>query len=158
MISEVLPEIEDPTTRKEEIIRTTAHAYGDPNKKEGLGQVKGHIKLEVTQMGSFEPSQMSTMQSYITDYLEEICDQATIEKYGLKAFPVRVLGLERTLCEKISCLNLYARAMDPYQALGSRIRHIFDLHELVQLEKMKAYMETDSFEKMMLTVKKEEDF
>ena len=156
-ISKIFPEIEDPYTRKEEIIRTTAHAYGDLTKKEGLGQVKGYIKLEVTQMGSYEPSQISTMQSYITDYLEEIGDQTTLEKYSLKAFPVRVLGLERTLCEKISCLNLYSRAMKPYEALGNRIRHIFDLHALTQLKKIRAYMATDAFDTMMLTVKKEEE-
>lgn len=154
-LSEVLPEIEMPTTRKGEMIRTTYHAYDYIHPATALGQVKDHIKLEVIQLGHATPCQMGTMRSYIADHLDHLGDHATIATYGLEAFPVRVLGLERTFAEKVACLVQYAHVFDRYKALGDRIRHAFDLHELLKRQEIVDYMAHSSFAEMLAEVKKE---
>lgn len=156
VLSEVFPQIEMADTRKEEVIRTTCHKYQSIFPFVQLGQVKSYIKLEVTQMGSYEPCQAHTMRSYIADYLDDLGDHATIEKYHLAAFPVRVLGLERTFAEKTSCLVQYSHAITPYKALGNRIRHIFDLHELLQRKGIQDWLKSPDFGEILAKVKTEE--
>ncbi|MDO6405662.1 nucleotidyl transferase AbiEii/AbiGii toxin family protein [Pantoea phytobeneficialis] len=52
---------------------------------------------------------------------------AIAERYGLCAFSVNVLSIERTVVEKIIALIRASREKRPDVALKSRIHHIYDL-------------------------------
>lgn len=58
-----------------------------------------------------------------------------IEEYGLQEFPVNVLKLERTFCEKIMSLVRFSYSEDYIADLKSKIRHTHDLHQMLQQKK-----------------------
>ena len=120
-LSQVLPEIKMPETRKKEVIRTTCHEYPSIYQSGSAAAIRPYVKLEVTQMGDSEPSQEQNVQCYITDHLQALNDHQTIEKYHLEPVRVRVLGLERTFDEKVSCLIKYSHALEPYSALSKQV-------------------------------------
>jgi predicted nucleotidyltransferase component of viral defense system len=151
-IEDVLPEIEVAgITQKRGMNRKTAHSYekrfdGDSE------QVRRDIILEATWLGHFEPHTTTMIQSYIAEMMIHTNQTAFIQDYNLQAFPVRVLTKERTLCEKIMSLVRFSFSETPIADLNNKVRHIYDIHKLLQDETTRQFFDSEAFENLLLKV------
>lgn len=151
-ILEDLPEIDiEGITRKMGMNRKTAHSY---NKlfKGNYGQVRDIIILESSWLGYYEPYSKRVINSFIGEVLESSGQAETIKKFGLQPFEMNVLEPSRTLCEKIMSLVRFSYTENPIQDLKNKIRHTYDIHQLLQQKEFKEFVASDNFLEMLLKV------
>lgn len=152
VVSAVLPEIEVPgITNKFGMIRKTAHSYQKSFNGQ-FGQVRDNIIIESTWLGSFEPYTTAMISSFVYVMMNNSGQSALIEKYNLQPFQVQVLSKERTLCEKIMSLVRFSFTENPIIDLNNKIRHIYDIHKILEDTEIKNFFYSDDFEEMLLTV------
>lgn len=152
VISDLLPEVEvSDVTRKMGMTRKTAHSYAkefDGN----YGQVRDVIIVEATWLGYFEPYTVLPISSFITDMMIKNGQAELAQEYGLLPFEAKVLVTTRTFCEKIMSLVRFSYSSDPVNNLKKKIRHTYDLHQLLQDSEIKAFFESTRFDEMLLKV------
>jgi predicted nucleotidyltransferase component of viral defense system len=155
-IQTLLPEKElEGITRKRGKIRKTAHPY--QRLFDGhLGQVRDCIVLEATWLGHFEPYITAFVQSFVAEMLIETGQSQAVEEYGLQPFEVRVLTQERTFCEKIMSLVRFSFTEYPIIDLNNKVRHIYDIHKLLENEVINTFFESPNFDEMLLRVANED--
>lgn len=152
VVEPILPEVllED-LTHKKGMIRKTAHHY-DKIYDGYFGQIRDKIILEATWLGHFEPYTTAYMQSYIAEMMQSQNQLDFIQTYHLEPFSVRVLTKERTLCEKIMSLVRFSFTENPIFDLNKKIRHIYDIHKLLQDIETKRFFNEPTFEELLLKV------
>lgn len=152
VVGTVLSEVEIPEiTHKMGMIRKTAHTY-NKEFEDSYGQVRDVIILESTWLGYYEPYTNRTLKSFIGEMMINN-DQADIaEANGLMPFQVRVLEPIRTLCEKIMSLVRFSYGEDPIYDLKNKIRHTYDLHQLLQQKEFSDFFNSPAFDDMLLKV------
>ncbi|MBY0245441.1 MAG: nucleotidyl transferase AbiEii/AbiGii toxin family protein [Sphingobacteriaceae bacterium] len=145
----ILPLNNNERDRKTGSIRTTTHQY---NKifTDTIGQASNHIQVEVSSLGNSAPSESTIIHTYIAE-LPSI-NPDIIMQYGLESFPIKVLKAERTLCEKIMGLVKFSNMDDNTQQLKQKIRHIYDLNQLLKNKHLYQYISTEHFIDMILKV------
>ena len=152
IVESVMPEIDIPEiTNKRGNIRKTVHQY-EKTFKGNFGQVREQIIFEATWLGSSEPFTIETINCYVADMMIENNQKEMVKEYGLEPFELPVLSKERTLSEKIMSLARFSLLENPYESLSNKIRHIYDIHMMLKNEEIRAYFESDGFDKMMITV------
>lgn len=151
-IEPVLPEIEiEDITRKRGMNRKTAHQYSkefDGN----FGQVRDVIVLETTWLGYYEPYTTSSIVSFVGQMMLDNKQTEIAEKYGLHPFDLLVLEPTRTVCEKIMSLVRFSYSKNPIEDLKKKIRHTYDLHQLLKQKEFAKFFKSAAFEKMLLKV------
>lgn len=141
----------DGITRKMGMNRKTAHSY--PKLFNGaFGQVRDIIILESTWLGYFEPYSKRSINSLIGEVLEKTGQVNLIKQFGLQQFEMNVLEPIRTICEKIMSLVRFSYTENSISDLKSKIRHTYDLHQLLTEEVYKQFIESKDFETMLLKV------
>lgn len=153
VVSAKLPEVQvEGLTRRMGMNRKTAHGY--PREFVGdSGQVRESlIVVEATWLGSFEPYTTLPIKSYIAEMMIDRGQQALIDEYGLEEIEAKVLRPERTLCEKIMSLVRFSYGEHAIQDLKLKIRHIYDLHQMLQHEEIKAFFESEFFGELLHSV------
>lgn len=152
VVANVLPEIEvNGLTHKMGNIRKTVHPY-EKLFRENPGQVREHIILESTWLGNSEPSIEIEISSYVYEMMMLREQQAQIGKYKLAPFTVQVLSKERTFCEKIMSMVRFSRSNDPITDLRNKIRHVYDIHQMLKDNDTRAFFENPEFNKMLVNV------
>jgi predicted nucleotidyltransferase component of viral defense system len=148
-IETVLPEIQkNDITSKGSMIRKTCHSY--PKTFDGIyGQVRDFIVLEASWLGYFEPHTNKLISSYIYDMMVSKDQSKLAKEYDMLPFEVRVLSLERTLCEKIMSLVRFSYGENPIEDLRNKVRHTYDLKKLLDDPSIKDFLESDQFEVML---------
>lgn len=151
-VTDVMPEIEqDGLTNKKGMIRKTAHSY--TRQFDGqFGQVRDLLILEVSWLGSAEPCTTGRVSSFVYDMMLASGQQNMAEDYGLLPFDVVVLDPTRTLCEKIMSLVRFSYTLTPMEDLKKKIRHVYDLHQLLQQDDITAFFSSDDFDLMLKKV------
>ena len=130
VVNEVLPEIQiSGVTQKMGMNRKTAHSYSR-NFEGSFGQIRDVIIVEASWLGYFEPNEKRQIRTFITEMMEQNHQQEMIKEFCLEPFDVSVLNPKRTFCEKIMSLVRFSYTENPIQDLRSKIRHIYDLHQL----------------------------
>ena len=133
IVEGVLPEITvEGITNKKGNIRKTVHQF-DRLFDGSFCQVREQLILETTWMGNYEPFTIETVDSYIYNLMQRTEQEALIKKYDLQPFKVQALSVERTFCEKIMSLVRFSRVEDPLAALSNKIRHVYDLDQILVL-------------------------
>lgn len=151
-LSEVLPEVEVVgLTNKLGMIRKTVHAY-ERLFTGNFGQVRDNIILESTWLGSFEPYTKNQLSSFIYEMMLKKQQHEIIDKYALNPFEVTVLNPQRTLCEKIMSLVRFSQTTEPITNLRNKIRHIYDLHLLLNDANLNSFFYSDELDEMLLKV------
>ena len=80
-------------------------------------------------------------------------NQTTLaEEYNLLPFEALVLDSRRTLCEKIMSLVRFSYTEKPIIDLNAKIRHVYDIHQLLKDETVQAFFTSDAFDTMLLKV------
>ncbi len=152
IVETIMPEIEiEGLTNKRGNIRKTAHRY-DNIFNGDFGQIREHIILEVTWLGSSEPYTEETVSCYVAEMMHNKGQDSLIKKYNMYPFNLQVLSKERTLCEKIMSLVRFSRQGDPYINLANKIRHIYDIHMMLRNGEVKTFFEGIEFNQMLLKV------
>jgi len=151
-INDTLPEIEiQGLTHKVGMSRKTAHSYS----KEfvgAYGQVRDVIVLEVNWLGYYEPFTKQKISSFVGEMMFNAGQAELIEKYEMQAFTVQVLEPIRTICEKIMSLVRFSYGERPIDDLKNKIRHTYDLHQLLQQKEFFNFLNSSDFGAMLLKV------
>ena len=152
IVGNSLPEIEiDGITNKKGMIRKTAHTY--PKIFKGLfGQIHDNLIVEATWLGSYEPFETGKVSSLIYEMIVETNQQKIAEEYGLKPFEVNVLSPKRTFCEKIMSLVRFSYTNNPIEDLSNKIRHVYDLNQMLKNKNIKRFFDTDEFNELLVRV------
>ncbi len=156
IVETVLPEIQiEGLTHKKGNIRKTVHQYNRLFAG-NFGQVREQLVIEATWLGNYEPFTIEKIGSYVLDIMQLAGQEALIETYGMEAFNVQALSVERTFCEKIMGLVRFSRMDDPYTALSNKIRHIYDLHLMLSNGSVQSFFNSDEFASMLQKVGKDD--
>ena len=147
-----IPEIEiEGITNKKGMIRKTAHNY--PKIFEGLfGQIRDNLIVEATWLGSFEPFEKGQVHSLIYEMIIETNQQQIADEYGLNPFEVNVLSPKRTFCEKIMSLVRFSYTNNPIEDLSNKIRHIYDLNQMLKNKEIEDFFDTNEFDELLVKV------
>lgn len=152
VVGAVLPEVQiDGLTHKMGMNRKTAHTYTkvfDGN----YGQVRDVIVIEATWLGYFEPSTVKPVISIVGQMMVDNGQDDMVRENGLLPFEVRILEPKRTICEKIMSLVRFSYTTEPLADLRRKIRHIYDLHQLLNHQEFSDFFDSDEFSKMLLKV------
>ena len=152
IVSAVLPEVEIlELTQKKGMNRKTAHTF--PQIFEGhYGQVRDVIVIEATWLGYFEPFTTKSICSFIGSMMLNNDQQEIAEANGLLPFELLVLEPTRTICEKIMSLVRFSYGENPIDNLKKKVRHTFDLHQILQQEEFSKFLDSPEFDQMLLNV------
>lgn len=151
-INETLPEIEIPgLTHKVGMSRKTAHSYSKIF--EGIfRQIRDVIVIESTWLGYYEPYTKHKINSFVGNMMLNSGQSELIEKYEMQSFKVQVLVPIRTICEKIMSLVRFSYTKRPIDDLRNKIRHTYDLHQLLQQKDFLDFLYSPEFEAMLIKV------
>jgi len=138
-------------TQKMGMSRKTAHQYiklfdGD------YGQVRDVLIVEATWLGYYEPFTIRSISSFIYEMMVKANRQQVAEEYGLMPFEAQVLEPTRTLCEKIMSLVRFSYGELPIEDLKKKIRHVYDLHQLLKNTEILNFFQSEYFDEMLLKV------
>jgi predicted nucleotidyltransferase component of viral defense system len=152
VVSENLEEIEvNGITNKLGMIRKIAYNY----KKEFKGtfvQVRDVIIVEATWLGRYEPFHRQEISSYIYEMMQDSEQLELAKEYGMLPFEVQVLHVNRTICEKIMSLVRFSYGENPLDNLKNKIRHTYDIHQLLQVPEVNEFFNSPAFDQMLLLV------
>ena len=77
---------------------------------------------------------------------------AIAKENGLLPFDVLALKPIRTICEKIMSLVRFSYGEEPIDDLKKKIRHTYDLHQLLKQEEFSDFFHSSAFYDMLLKV------
>ena len=138
-------------TNKMGMIRKVAYNY--PKTFEGdFGQVRDLIIVEATWLGYFEPYSSKVLSTYIHEMMVATNQESLAEEYNLLPFEAFVLDSRRTFCEKIMSLVRFSHTETPIVDLKAKIRHIYDIHQLLKNDTVQKFFNSDDFYSMLLKV------
>jgi len=151
-ITEPFEEVDiDGITNKMGMIRKIAYDYPKVFKGD-FGQVRDNIIVEATWLGHFEPYSKKTLNTYIYDMMVGANQMQLAKEYGLLPVEVLVLDVKRTLCEKIMSLVRFSHTVTPIEDLNNKIRHVYDIHQLLKDKTVQQFFTSEAFDKMLLKV------
>lgn len=152
LVAQQIPEIQiEGLTHKMGMIRKTVHEY-PKTFKGSYGQVRDILVLESTWLGRYEPYHDYPINCYIYEMMQAVGQQDLAEKQGLLPFTVQVLDVRRTICEKIMSLVRFSYGENPVEQLKNKIRHTYDIHQLLELEEINEFFSGDELEQMLKIV------
>jgi hypothetical protein len=149
--------VDDPNNNKKGTLRKIVYSYPRVGVKGNYGQVRESIVLEVSHLGNFEPNTVKPICTFIADFIKSTTNLELITRFGLEDFGVKALSIERTFCEKIISLVRFSYSEHPLEDLSQKVRHTYDLHQLLQLEPIHEFVDSPEFDSMLLQVGKDDD-
>ncbi|MGZ0014621.1 nucleotidyl transferase AbiEii/AbiGii toxin family protein [Yeosuana sp. AK3] len=146
-----------PLENKRGKIRKIVYGYDKVGVKGTFGQVRDQIVLEVSSLGNSQPSEKVEIHSMITQFIATTNNPDLIKEYQLEPFKVTVISIERTFCEKIISLVRFSYTENPLEDLANKVRHTYDLHQLLQEKRISTFLKSNDFETMLIQVGKDDD-
>jgi hypothetical protein len=151
-VETVMPEVPiEGITHKMGMNRKTAHSYNKVFKGD-YGQVRDVIVLEATWLGYYEPYTTKSIVSFIGQMMLNNNQSDIAKESGLLPFDLRALEPVRTICEKIMSLVRFSYGENPIDDLKKKIRHTYDLHQLLKQDEFSAFFHSIAFDEMLLKV------
>ena len=152
IVNAALPEIQmEGLTQKRGMNRKTAHIYSKEFKA-GYGQIRDVIVVEATWLGYYEPYTIKFINSFVGQMMLNNHQYELAKEYGVLPFELLALEPIRTLCEKIMSLVRFSYGENPVDDLKKKIRHSYDLHQLLQQKEFLDFLLSEAFEEMLLKV------
>ena len=151
-VATILPEVPiDGITHKMGMNRKTAHSY-NKEFKGSYGQVRDLIILESNWLGYYEPYTTKSISSSVGQMMLENKQSEIASEYGLLSFELLALEPIRTICEKIMSLVRFSYSDNPMEDLKKKIRHTYDLHQLLKQDEFLEFFHSKYFDEMLLKV------
>lgn len=152
VVNAVLPEVNiEGLTQKMGMNRKTAHFYNKEFKGD-YGQVRDVIVLEATWLGYYEPYTTKSIVSFVGQMMIENNQSDIAKENGLLPFDLLALDPIRTICEKIMSLVRFSYGENPINDLKKKIRHTYDLHQLLKQREFLEFFNSTDFDEMLLKV------
>jgi hypothetical protein len=152
IVDTALPEVDiEGLTQKMGMNRKTAHSY-NKEFKGNYGQVRDVIVVEATWLGYHEPYTTKSIISFVGQMMQDKNQSDIAKEYELLPFDLLVLEPVRTICEKIMSLVRFSYGENPKDDLKKKIRHTYDLHQLLQQDEFLQFFQSTDFDKMLLKV------
>lgn len=152
VVDTVLPEVTiEGITHKMGMNRKTAHSYKKEFKGD-YGQVRDVIILESTWLGYYEPYTTRNIISFVGQMMLDNHQISIAEENGLLPFGLLVLEPIRTICEKIMSLVRFSYGENPIDDLKKKIRHTYDLYQLLTQEEFLKFFQSTAFDEILLKV------
>lgn len=152
VVEAVLPEVPiDGVTHKMGMNRKTAHSYNKEFKGD-YGQVRDVIILESTWLGYYEPYTTKSIVSFVGQMMLDNKQSDIAKENGLLPFNLLALEPIRTICEKIMSLVRFSYGENPMDDLKKKIRHTYDLHQLLKQDEFFKFFQSTAFDEMLLKV------
>ncbi|WP_419571630.1 nucleotidyl transferase AbiEii/AbiGii toxin family protein [Rheinheimera sp.] len=149
VLPECFVEIDSPDTKKNSDFRKVRFQYPQLDEEsEPQGQITNSLLLEVNAFADPEPHNMRQISSYIADFLASIGNLEVIKQYALEPFEMKVLCTSRTLCEKIMGMVKASYGDNHINDINNKIRHLYDIHFLMNDEFTKGFLLSDGFAAM----------
>lgn len=111
------------------------------------------IKLEIGSRIVPNPYQKRRFRSYVHEYLISINENEAIKEFELQDIYLNVLNIERTFVDKLMAVRRHAIC----NTLSNKVRHIYDVVMLMQVEEIKEFLEDEDNLKVIVTLTKEND-
>ena len=152
VVKDVMPEIKIAgLTHKKGMNRKTVHSY-NKEFREDYGQVRDVIVVEATWLGYFEPYTTKSICSFVGKMMINNGQREIAKEQDLLPFNVLVLEPSRTICEKIMSLVRFSYGENPITDLKNKIRHVYDLNQLLTVKELLAFFKSKEFDIMLLKV------
>lgn len=156
ILQQDLPELQVTSiTQKMGMNRKTAHTYSKEFSG-NYGQVRDVIIVEASWLGYHEPFEKKVVNAFISEMMKNSGQHNLIQEYAMQEFEVNVLKPERTFTEKIMSLVRFSYAEDYVGELRSKIRHAYDLHQMLQHSGIQDFLRSGDFGKMLNRVGKDD--
>ena len=152
VVEAVFPEVPiEGITHKIGMNRKTAHSYNKEFKGD-YGQVRDVIILESTWLRYYEPHTTKSIVSFVGQMMMDN-EQFDIAKEN-RLLPFDLLALEptRTICKKVMSLIRFSYGENPIDDLKKKIRHTYDLHQLLKQDEFLKFFQSTAFDEMLLKV------
>ena len=152
VVNAVLPEVNvEGLTQKMGMNRKTAHSYSKEFKGD-YGQVRDAIVVEATWLGYYDPYTTKSIVSFVGQMMLDNNQSVISKENGLLPFDLLVLEPIRTICEKIMSLVRFSYGENPIDDLKKKIRHTYDLHQLLKQDEFLTFFQSTAFDEMFLKV------
>ncbi len=152
VVNAVLLEVNiDGLTQKMGMNRKTAHSYNKEFKGD-YGQVRDVIVVEATWLGYHDPYTTKSIVSFVGQMMLDNQQSNIAKENGILPFELLVLEPIRTICEKIMSLVRFSYGENPMDDLKKKIRHTYDLHQLLKQKEFSDFFHSTHFEEMLLKV------
>ena len=92
------------------------------------------------------------ISSYIYDMMKFKGQDELIEQYSMAPFFIQVLDKRRTFCEKIMSLVRFSRSDEAIYDLRNKIRHVYDIHQMLKDEEIQQFFESSRIDNMLIKV------
>jgi predicted nucleotidyltransferase component of viral defense system len=135
--------------------RRTFYHYTKAIEDENFGQIKHHIQLEINAFTQPVPFEKKVVQSYIGQFLATKGFHEMIKQFGLESFEVNVLARERTVFEKL--LSLVRLSYEGTEKVRGKIRHFYDIHQLLNQTDLKGKVLTEDNFKILEWVMQDDE-
>lgn len=146
---------EDTNTHGEKHGRIRKVYYVYPRQVDGrlMGQVGDRLLIEANAFSRPQPNDCVELQTYISAFLRTKKESSLLMDMELESFQVRVLQPEKTLAKKVIALVKASFQQDPIAALRQKIRHVYDIHQLLIMDRVKEFCcSKDFFEQLENTL------
>jgi hypothetical protein len=152
VVESVLPEVSvEGITHKMGMNRKTAHTYNKEFKGD-YGQVRDTIVVEATWLGYHEPYTTKSIVSFVGQMMLDSQQFDIAKENELLPYDLLVLEPIRTICEKIMSLVRFSYGENPIDDLKKKIRHTYDLYQLLTQEEFLKFFQSTAFDEMLLKV------
>ena len=142
-----------PEESKHGRFRKTAHAYSTRTGAAELGHVSDALLIEINSFADPEPSLAMPVATLIRDFLLHVGRTDLVRHHELDPFSIQVLGVERTLCEKVMGLVRAGYEEHPVMELRRRVRHLYDLVMILRVNRYREFVASDAFLDLMTEVR-----
>jgi len=133
-------------TSKGSKFRKTGHKYPRVLDNYVFGHAEESLILEINAFANPYPDELKEIESYIAKFFKQT-NKSYIAEYELESFEVKVLGIKRTLVEKILSLSRLSISDNKnYDELKGKVRHFYDIHKLMLEDTISDFIETKDFE------------
>ena len=142
-----------PEESKHGRFRKTAHGFPMRSDAAQLGHVSDTLLIEINSFANPEPSSPMPIATLIHDFLVDAGREDMVRQHDLDPFQTEVLGVERTLCEKIMGLVRAGHEANPVQQFRRRIRHFYDLVMILREDRYREFVSSDAFAGLIADVR-----
>ena len=138
---------------KHGLSRKTVYEFPEQSELLHVSHITNEILVEVNSFANPEPAAKLPVGSLIGEFLELSARLDLVEQFELDKFEILVLGVERTLCEKIMSLVRAEHEGHFGEGYRRRIRHFYDIVQILRKQEYRDFVLTNSFRELLEKVK-----
>jgi hypothetical protein len=136
--------------------RRTIYRYPRSIQGAKFTPASSELLVEINGLTNPKPYESGKLQTFIGEMLVQKNRADLINQFGLQAFSLNVLRVERTLVEKILAMVKDSYMNDPIARLSARIRHLYDICLILRKAEYKKFVQSDGFKALCNQCIKEE--